>query len=452
MSLSLSGLSVTTPAAWWALLTLGIPLLIHLFSRSRGRLVRIGHIDLVKKARKLQVTKIKLTQWLLLLLRLAIFTLAALILAGLSTAGLNSSGAATSYLTPGWIKTSSQQEFNALVNATEQDTESRFFLLKPGFPSVDREQLETVRKQASTDPEYSEPSWSLLSERLSLEHHVSDVTVYTTDYALQFGSHRPALPREVNWRITHPQQAPAADRKPTRVLIAYSMDRSTDAALITAVLETLKDHRLPNLAWESVDSARLGNEPVEADWLIHLDEEELSTAQLAGVTSPLTVLTDSSGSAVENSVQFIRLPFYPFTTFRLDRFSREIAEEPVGDTVVGGRVLLETADHKPLLREFHHGQLRLLRFYSRFNPQWNSITGQPEFPELLIQLMSDSSNETMRFANARINHANLQSGKNESAGRVPLPRRSLQGFLAAILVLLWITERWVSERKTREQH
>ena len=47
MPFSLSGLSVFSPLGLWALLALAIPVLIHLFNRSRGRLVRIGHIDLI---------------------------------------------------------------------------------------------------------------------------------------------------------------------------------------------------------------------------------------------------------------------------------------------------------------------------------------------------------------------------------------------------------------------
>ena len=105
MNAVLSGLSFLTPSAWWALLTLVIPLLIHLFNRSRGRLVHIGHIDLIRQARKAHVTEVKLAQWLLLLLRLSIFTLAALILLGLAKPGLSSSDTVTIYLAPAWLKT-----------------------------------------------------------------------------------------------------------------------------------------------------------------------------------------------------------------------------------------------------------------------------------------------------------------------------------------------------------
>ena len=127
MSEALSGLSVVNPAAWWALLALCIPLIIHLFSKSRGRLVRIGHIDLIRQARKLQVTELKLTQWLLLFLRLAIITLACLILAGLATAGLNSSNANTIYLTANWLSNANTADLTELLNDADQAAESRIF-------------------------------------------------------------------------------------------------------------------------------------------------------------------------------------------------------------------------------------------------------------------------------------------------------------------------------------
>ena len=449
---TLSGLSVITPAAWWALLTLGIPLLIHLFSRSRGRLVKIGHIDLVRKARRLQVTELKLTQWLLLLLRLLILTLAVLLLAGLATAGLQSSDKPTIYLTPAWLSNATAEETDHLLNTAEQTPGSRILVLQSGFPAADRKQLRSYQSQGLQEVTDISNTWALLAERLSLEDHRGEVTVYTTDRVFQFGSRQPDLPRAVVWRFSQARQTPVIDQEPMRVLIAFHPDRAADASLFSAVLATLKEHRLPGLIWESISLDQLGKEPVEADWLIHLGDREISPAILKKNMTATVVLSDTGAQTGENVSQFIDLPFYPFSTFRLDHYSRLSATAESSSRIAEENILLATSDGSPLLLESYFGPTRLLQFNSRFNPRWSSITQQAEFPELLLQLMTGTGQETLRYPDARLDPLNLQTDLGQHVTDIPLPRRSLQGLLATLLLLLWITERWLSERGPREEH
>jgi hypothetical protein len=450
MPAALSSLSVLMPAAMWALLALGIPLLIHIFSRSRGRLVKIGHIDLVRKARQIQVTELKLTQWLLLFLRLAIFTVVALILTGLATAGLNSSTSPAIYLTPAWVKTSEPAEIEALMRSAEQEPPSRVFMLQAGFPPPDPQLLQTHTQSSPVDIESLGNVWSLLSERLSLEQHDGVVSVYATDYALQFGSRAPALPRDVDWQISHPQWAPVQDKHPLKVLIAYDRDRSDDAALFAEVLMILKENRQPDLVWEMVDLSRFETAPFKPDWLVYLSADKTDADIIDKFESPAVLLRDSSGALPEEVNQYLNLPFYPFTNFRVDKVGSLKSINSGSGTDTGGHVLLASLDGVPLLQQYHQGQTRILRLGSRFSSRWSSLTQQAEFPELLLQLMMDSKQEMLRFSNARIDPGNLKSHRSINTSDNPVPRRSLQGLLAVLLALLWIGERWLSERSPRE--
>ena len=227
-------------------------------------------------------------------------------------------------------------------------------------------------------------------------------------------------------------------------MIVFEPDRAADASLLGSVLSTLKEYRLPGLLWESVAADRFAETPSYIDWLIRLGNEALDPVTIAETQLPSVILTDAGGGGSEKTSQFVSLPFYPFTTFRLERFTRHTADEY-------GRVLLGTEDGSPILRESHYGHARRVQFNSRFNPQWNSLTQQAEFPELLLQLMSDPGRETQRFSDARISPANLQTRRDTTTMDIPLPHRSLQGLLAILLVILWTGERWLSERKTREK-
>jgi len=444
MQTVLSGLSVINPMALWALLALLVPLLIHLFSRSRGRLVQIGHIDLIRQASRLQVTEFKLTQWLLLLLRLVIFTLIALILAGLATEGLDSSDSPTTYLTPAWIKASTPQEINQVLDEAEQQSSGRVFLLEPGFPRADRQQAGYGGQGSGQDNGVNSNPWSLLSERLSLERHTAEVTVYATDHMLQFGSVRPALPRAVTWRLRHPPRVTEPGYRSIRAIISFSPERASDASLLGDVLSSLQKHRLPELRWESVELSRVDEIPSDIDWFIRLGDAVTDPSDIAMSTGPRVMLTDAADGASEEASQSASFPFYPFTTFRLDRLGRQADD-------LQGTALLKTEDGSPLVWETRIGQLRWIQFNSRFNRQWNSLLQQAAFPELFLQLMLEPQQETRRYSDARISAANLETFQPEYAVEIPMPRRSLQGILAMLLVLAWVTERWLSERNTREK-
>lgn len=433
----LSGLSVFTPAGLWALLALAIPVLIHLFNRSRGRLVRIGHIDLIRQARRLKVSEVKLAQWLLLLLRLGIFTLAALVVAGLARPGLKSSESATAYVSPAWLRAVQPALIDDLLGRYE-----RIFLLQAEFTPLDKDLLNEIR-QTPLRSSTIQNVWPLLSDRLSLEHHGGAVDAYAVDLLMQFGSRRPALPATVNWNLAHPGSAPESLQLPGSAVVAFDMERKQDAELFRAALGSLKAHRIPDLTWEMVDTREITPQQLNPDWLIYLSANALSTEQQALINTPTTVLIDVVGAPPKRDLQYVTLPFYPFSTFRMTG---------PGQSLDNAQDMVTTADGTAVLQEQHFGNTRLLHFNSRFNPQWSSITQQAEFPELLLHLMLSEKQQDMTFDDARIGLAQLQQGNAEQIADIPLPRRSLQSLLMFLLVLLWVTERWLSERTQREVH
>ena len=431
-------LSFFSIAGLWALLALAVPLLIHLFNRSRGRLVRIGHIDLVRQARRLRVTEIKLKQWLLLVLRLLIFTLAALLLAGLAQTGLRSSDAATRYITPAWIRT---VQSTAITELIERTRGSRLIVLQPGFALLDDELADKIR-QTPLELSRINNIWPLLAERLSLEHHGGTVDVYAVDFQAQFGSPRANLPRELNWHLAHPALPPGLNSQVVHVVVIYDAGRRQDAGYIHAALASIKAHRLPGLTIQSVLSGQISERHLQSDWLIVLSEKGLTNVQLARLKQHTTVLMDAGEGLQQDRQGWSTLSDFPFSTFSVNRL--EMTELP--DTA---SLLASTADGWPVLYESRSGPARILKFSSRFNPQWSSITQQAEFSELLLQLMLGAQQDTQVFAGTRINSQRLQS-YHRLTGDIPLPRRSLHSLLAMLLALLWVTERWLSERNKRE--
>lgn len=446
----LSGLSVLTPAAWWALSALAIPLLIHLFSRSRGRLVPIGHIDLIRQARRAKVTELRLTQWLLLMLRLGIFTLAALILAGLATTGHENSADPAVYLTSGWVQSAGAEEKEAVFKDADAQPATRLFLLQPGFPKVDRSTLDTLARTTAPGADGTGNTWALLAERLSLARHDGPVTVYATDLLMQFGRDKPALPVEISWRTSHPPAAAAPGPVDIRALIAYDRDRAADARLIEAALAALKAQRLPGLLWESIELDQSAAIPSGVDWLIRLGNGEPDITAIDRTGPPLVIFSDAIDTGDDVPEQVLNLPFYPFSQFRVNRLGHAAVMAPGQGAPAEWRILIGANELAPVLQESRAGRVRVLQFNSRFDPGWSSLALQAEFPELLLQLLLEPGHDFQRFTDARIDPAGLSGVAPAAVSETVLPRRSLQKLLVMLLVIFWITERWLSERRPRE--
>ncbi|MDX1909594.1 MAG: BatA domain-containing protein [Bacteroidia bacterium] len=71
-----------SPVALWGLLTLAVPVIVHFFNFQRPRQVLFSNVALVKEVQRSVVRRIKLRQWLILLIRMAAVAAIVLALAG----------------------------------------------------------------------------------------------------------------------------------------------------------------------------------------------------------------------------------------------------------------------------------------------------------------------------------------------------------------------------------
>lgn len=436
-----SGLSFLQPPALWALTALAIPILIHLFNRSRGRLVKIGHIDLIRNARKRKVTELKPSDWLLLLLRICLFAVAALLLAGLALPGLSSSDKATAYVSPAWLLNAQPQAVADLMMRYSDQQTTRIFLLQEDFPVLDSQLAGRLRHDNTATAKVSN-IWPLLADRLSLEHHQGDVEVYAVDHLAQFGQLRPSLPTGVSWNLSHLDQSHASSPVAVTAIVAYDANRKADAEVFDAAFRSLKAHRLAGLRWKLIGVEALATEQQEADWLILLSEHTIDSNLFNTMKSAKVVLTDAYGEPGNSTSQLLRLPFYPFSEFRVNR---------TGSSVDELRTLLALPNDQAVFQQGGTGSSREIHFNSRFHPAWSSIAVQPEFPELLLQLLMADELQQLSFAGASVMSAQLEAASGANMITARLPRRSLQSLLAGLMVLIWLAERWLSERKSRVQ-
>jgi hypothetical protein len=247
------------PAGLLGLLALAIPVAIHLISRGRGRRVLVGNIELVRAARKTRVTALRLTQWLLFLLRVSIVIVATLLLARLALQGIGSADAGVSYVTPGWLIAATESERTEVLAL-----EPAARVLTAGYPQAQD------YEPGIADPDYD--VWPLLAERLSTLRHAGRVDVYAEPGIDAFGSHRPQLPNEIGWHLATAAAEPEALE--SRGLVVHDPDRADDARRLELALEALKRHRVPKLQWRTCLTDDVACRSGSRDWVAWLADAE----------------------------------------------------------------------------------------------------------------------------------------------------------------------------------
>ena len=247
------------PAGLLGLLAIAIPVVIHLISRGRGRRVLIGNIELVRAARQSRVTALRLTEWLLLLLRIAIVVVATLLLARLALQGIGDAEPGTSYVTPGWLRSATNSERAELLSL-----EPAARVLTSGYPSA--------RDYTAGPADPGHDAWPLLADRLSTLRHAETVDVYAEPRMAAFGSHRPKLPNTIEWHLATAATEPVA--LASRGLVIHDSDRIEEARQLERALAALKRHRVPQLAWETCLSDDVTCTGRSRDWIAWLADGE----------------------------------------------------------------------------------------------------------------------------------------------------------------------------------
>ena len=75
-------MSFLSPTVLWGLIGLSIPLIIHLFNLRKSKILEFSSIKHIQALEKKNIKKIKIIQWILILLRMGIIAALILMLSG----------------------------------------------------------------------------------------------------------------------------------------------------------------------------------------------------------------------------------------------------------------------------------------------------------------------------------------------------------------------------------
>jgi len=378
-------LAFLLPAGLAALAALLLPLLLHLARRHEQTPTDFAALRWLRQKPKPR-HRIRFDEWPLLVLRLLLLALLALLLARPVLSGLDDMRPWT-VVVPG---------VDAGVARTAGDTRTRLHWLAPGFPSLE------APMPAGT------PAVGSLLRQLDAELPPGVALTVIVPATLQGAdAERPALSRAVTWNVVDgampasvakalppPSLAvrhPAGDERALRYLRATA--RAWQPNVSTAVQIGTTDATLPPPSQPLV-------------WLAP-----------GPLPAPVTQWISAGGVAL-------------------------LAHEATVDGIAMSSMAWRDAEGAPLVESAPLGQGRVMRFTRPLRPYVMPALVDAEFPQRLRALFDGPATAPMRVL--ATDYAPLRGGAT-----YPVAARDLQPWLALLIALLVLLERWMATRRTR---
>jgi hypothetical protein len=465
-----------SPIMLLALLSLFIPIVIHLFSKSRSRLISIGDIRFITVKKIKRVTEIHLIEPLLLALRMFLLLLISFLLAQFYlTGGFQTTAKRTTLVTQDWLNLATQSEKQALAEQFSNADNHVLLLGTTGerASALSIEMLQSVDNSVEEDVVFVNV-WQQVRQVLALLGSTDDVTVYTTDRLSQFVGQKPAGLSHVKWSI---KSTPAADvtlnEQTFEILVISDANRRDDSQYINAALTVLRERVLTGLKVTNLDTVdetqiKMDNTP---DTIFYLSDKPLSAELTRAVESGARLITDASNQrqVVETSVNS-QLHIDKFRApsvvggFELHQMGMSLTTSKI-TTVSSSQIIWRTISGAALLISNPIGQGEIYAFYSRFNPNWSNWVLKSHFPYDLAQLLMNNSVETefsqkllsqIKLTREQISQQELLSSPaNEAQNQheyvdASQEEQEILLFLLVLIVVTFCLERILSELTLRQ--
>ncbi|TQV72410.1 hypothetical protein FLL45_19570 [Aliikangiella marina] len=432
----MANFSVVDTLSLGALAAISIPILIHLFNRTRGKIVWFGHVELIKQAKKIKVTELKVTQWVLLLLRIFIFTALALLLAGLFFNQDADIKDRVNLVSPEWVVNSNEVDFNNL----SVDIDANSFWLTPEFNSIPMD-WEAAKEKAQAILADRKRNFSLQTLLLAWESKsifANKTHVYAVNDLAQFSSSRVDLERNYQYHFKPTIDEADNSTVPLKVIVFFDANRQIDQQVLASSFKYLND--LTNnrymVSFRPLDSLE-PNASIDSDVLIYLADMELPQNIIEYTQKGGYLISDG---ITQNSTSGLRLINPQGRLIRL--FKTTIVE--LKDT---HEMLWQDKLGIPLLIAHEENHIQWL---SRFRPDWTDWVKRPNFPIDLerlitrnIELESYSVNETA----VPLPRLNELLAENKLDHKDVFEKKELSHWLLLLIALLWAIERWLSEKR-----
>lgn len=422
--------------AFFALACLTIPILIHLFNPSKGKIILIGNIKFIDKAKNLRVTEIRIRQWLLLLLRLAILFLLTLLLADIFyIKDREIENKERIFISNKWIEQSTLKEKEELLLNHSSDS---IHLLQPGYLPIKNLLNFVPAKDSNLELD------SLIAE-LSSRSLLSTYNVfYVTDQLEQFAKNRSDIllsqsaPSEISWVVRKSNEKKLLTRN---IAVFYDQNRSLDISNLKLSFQTLNSLsnsiEVSYVAISESSSNQAKKLTSNIDWIFWLSDSAVSDNVLESVNAGSLLLKDKSAIHKSNSPTAINI--HPFDVL----FHHAL---PNIHNIAGTAVWFNPWGQVALSYQ-HKGHGKLYQFHSRFSEHWNTLTKDIQFPIIFTKLLTLSKSDQQRIKIATSEVSSISISEKPQVAIVGNSLNSFRSIIIFLLSLLWLLERLLSEKR-----
>lgn len=180
-------MSFVNPTYLWAFLGFLVPIAIHFWSNKKGKVIKVGSIQLLEASDSTKSKSIKLNEYLLLFLRLLLLSFLILILAEPQLKQNSKKSALTYLIEPSLLES---KPIQSMIDSLASDTEVRVFTNK--FPELDRFDFE---ENNTLKINY----WQLAQQVDNLQ--TDSVVVFTSGKSINLKGKRPNINKPIKWIV-----------------------------------------------------------------------------------------------------------------------------------------------------------------------------------------------------------------------------------------------------------
>ena len=471
-----SFLTVSNPVAMWGLLAVIIPIVIHLLSKNKGKVIVFAAMQFITKTDAVTLNQIKLQEWLLLLIRVLLVICSVMVLAKVFFDADKAFTPAKKhvYLSPLWLKHSAVADKQ---NMLKGEGDSQFYLLNKKGSALSAEQ---ILAWSATEGLMADNAW--LSARRLLSQHTRDITqwqqsnpqqrisVYSTNIVAEFSGDKVSLPFNVQWHVLDAAQQSENSFGDQRLLspqlLLLNQNEPKLITSFTAVAGLLQEHTplTANISTLSLPRARdgiaidrftreltkvtdnlLANDEADDNaaltnvWLFYLSQQPLTDEQ-----GELTSLGTELMALVSKGAQLVMLASHVSA-------SKWLAGELISSH---GKTSLS---HEPLFTpvSIGKGQVYTVNGFD----SWQQWSQQAEFAQWIYSLLMTPLKLKENPSRTSLTKAQIlpwppqktedNQQQNIAAISINEHTENEQSFWLVLLVLLWSIERLYSEFSLR---
>lgn len=399
---------------------LAVPVALHLWSRRGGRPIRVGSVRLLSGAPPATRRTWTIQDPWLMALRGAMLATLVVTLAG-----------------PYWVPATSSARTWALVSHDVVDREALVDSLRHSGLTV-----------APLDSSFGgTPNlWAALRRADRTAPPGTRLVVFAPTLLRYFRGVRPVLHSSVDWHSRPPTAVrPAGPMKPAPgarlVSIFAEPSRVDDARYVSAAFGAAGEATaIPAVVSLRPATAATLTEGRPADWIVWLSDRPIPESMRHQVQRGAVLLSDAGTPSVLRRHSRIVTGPQP-TEAWLTRATTGLGP---------GAPVWADGTGSPLLTVTREGRGLSYRFHSRFFPAWSDFVLRPAFPLAMARLWAASDSNAALVDERRITVHQLTPALDPVRSTSPsASRRSLYLPAWGLAVLLFLAERWMSQRPRR---